>query len=189
MFNLVGNDDVLLLAEYFVTNFNLQRTTIQLVHPGSGLLELANRILLGNLDIQGIKVIVLAIGHAEVLNRAVNVEQAIMACREAVNLQDPAVIMLVSTPLPWPTDGPMQARKLFRTTTMLKLWCPINTNLQYIRATQEFVTLEGINPAFIDQQGLTKAGQLQMKRLIFGKINCVQLRREYQVLKKNTSLC
>ena len=186
---ILGNNDILFLAKYFVTNFNLQHTTIQLVHPGSSFLELVNRICLGNVDLHGIKVMVLAIGCAEVLNQSVNVEKAIMACREVVNLQDSAIIILVCTPLPWPIDGSMQACKLFRTTAMLKMWCPINTNLQYIWATQDFVTLESVNLAYIDQQGLTKAGQLQLKKLISGKINCAQLRREYQFLKQGLTVC
>ena len=185
---ILGNNDILFLAKYFVTNFNLQHTTIQLVHPRSSFLELVNRICLGNVDLHGIKVMVLAIGCAEVLNQSVNVEQAIMACREVVNLQDSAIIILVCTPLLWPMDGSMQACKLFRTTAMLKMWCPINTNLQYIWATQDFVTLEGVNLAYIDQQGLTKAGQLQLKKLISGKINCAQLRREYQFLKQGSTV-
>ena len=142
--------DVLLLAEYYALDIHLPRITIQLVPKRSGYAEFAWQILQGAVQLRGIKVIVLLIGRADVLNRAVMVGPQIEVVRAALNKVDPAIILLVGTPLPWPLDPPPEvAWKLFRMSAMIKVFCHGRPTLEYTQATQEFVTLEGVNTTFV----------------------------------------
>ena len=155
-----------------------------MVHPGTGHRALATRIAAGTLSLAGIRLLVLAVGRADVLNREMAVEGALRQVREVVDLHDLVVIMLICTPLPWPQDTPSEARKLYHTSVMLKELCSSDGNVQYVKATQNFVSLEGVNPQFIDQDGLTLEGRASFVRLISGKINCGQLRKLYQKFKQ-----
>ena len=110
-----------------------------------------------------------------------------MQVREVVNARDPAIIMLVATPLPWPLDGEKVTQKLFCTSMMLRSFCDVNSTLQYVCASQEFVSLEGVNQVMVDQSGLTRAGIQTINKLITAKIECSKLRKEYELLAaKNT---
>ena len=90
-------------------------------------------------------------------------------------MQDPAIIILVCTPLPWPHDEIPFVRKLFRTTAMLKEVCEKDSTLQYVRATQDMSTLQGVNRALITNEGMTLAGKHQIAQSLLGKINCGRL--------------
>ena len=182
VFKITGDTDVLLVAEYFLTNFQSKQVQVHLVHPGSGYREFAQRILQRKVHVNGYKVIVLLIGRADVLNRQIAVDASLLQVREAVNEVDPCTIIMVGTPLPWPTDQVNVVRKLFRTTAMLRQWCQPHTTLQYTKATQSLVNLEGLNPQYICDDGLTLAGLLNLKRIILGKIACARLRDEYLYL-------
>ena len=174
--------DVLLVAEYYASNVQMQSAVLYLVHPGTGYKELACEIMEGNLTLDGIKVLVLAIGWSDVLDRSCRVQDSLLAVRAAVNHIDPAIIILVSTPWPWPTDDEKIARKLFRTTMMLREICDNKSTMQFVRASQEFVTLSGINLAMISSKGLTPETAAVFERLVTGKIDCGRLRYEYALL-------
>ena len=90
---------------------------------------------------------------------------------------NPGVIGLVATPLPWPLDQEKEARKLFRMTIMLKEYCE-GSKFKYVWATQEFVSLTGVNSAMVDDKGLTDLGRSTINRLVTGKIECGRLRNE-----------
>ena len=158
------------------------RTSFRLVHLGTSYKELAADIKRGKVDLKWFRILVLAIGRADVIDRNASVQQSLMAVREVVNEQDPAIIMLVCTPLPWPLDGSETARKLYRTSLMLKEFCQSNTTLQYARFTQDLVTLQGVNQDLITEDGLTKHAIELINRLLLGKIECGQLRQEYLFL-------
>ena len=66
-------------------------------------------------------------------------------------------------------------RKIFHTLVMLRHFCEPDSTWQYIRATQDFVMLDGLNPVFIDSSGLTQAAVQCFDRIITGKIKCSKL--------------
>ena len=182
--NVVDVADVLLLAEYYASNLQVRQAKIQLVHPGSGYAELAEGIARGQVSLFGVRILVLLIGRADVLNREVAVQDSLMRVRDAVNARDPAIIMLVGTPLPWPLDEEKHSRKLYRTTVMLKGLCDAGSTLQYIRATQDCVTLKGVNRLMVDAVRLTAEASANISKLIVSKIECSKLHQEYQVLAR-----
>ena len=172
---VLGVADVLLMAEHFVDNLQLPRTSIRLVHPRASYRQMTREITQGQLNMSGFKIVVSLIRHADILNRTVPVETSVLQLREAFDLVNPAVILLMGTPLPWPGDQPQVVRKMFRTTTKLKTLCNGRPTLEFLCATQEFVTLNGINPVYMDSHGLTLAARTVLVRLINGKIDCGRL--------------
>ena len=126
--------------------------------------------------------VVLAIGQADVLNRQIAVQDSLMQVWEAINGVNSAIILLVCTPLPWPTDEEKQCHKLFRTTLMLKEFCTPDSTLQFIRATQEFISLQGLNSVYFNNYRLTVAAAKTMECVVSGKINCGKLRQHVKLL-------
>ena len=172
---------MLLLAEHFISDLNLPSTTVTLVHPRTGFKNLA--VYLNTCSLREIKIIVTMVGQADVLDRQVSVQQSLQEFREAINEQDPAILWLLCTPLPWPSDSAAVAHKLHCMTGMLKAFCHGKSTVEYSRATQDFVTVDGLNPAFIQDCGITPAGLQQIHRLVVGKLNCGWLREKYQEFK------
>ena len=104
--------------------------------------------------------------------------------RQAVKDKDPAMILLVKRHwFPWSTDGAQVARKLFRTTQMLKAYCHGKATMEYLRASQEFVTIDNINPLFVSTQGITFEGLKKIHSLTLAKIKCSKLLQKYNELR------
>ena len=181
--------DVLLLAEYYADNLVLPRSHLRLVHKGSGWRDVIQQIRTGGLIVAGYKILVVLIGRAEVLDRSCSVEMVLQQLHDVVSLQDPAIVLVLSTPLPWPTDGPQVARKLFRTTAVLKAFCHGKASVEFSRASEQLVTLEQVNTTLVDMKGLTEHGAGLIAMLIDAKINCSRLRLKYQELSSLGLAC
>ena len=153
-----------------------------MVPPRSGYRTLAQQVTSGELLVQDFKIIVCLFGRADIIDRSVRVTDGVMQFGDAVKARNPACVMLLLTPLPWPGDAAPIARKLFRTTSVLKALCHGNTNMDFLRASQHFVQLEGVNESYVQGRGLTLAGQRLLVKLIRAKIDCGQLRARYAQL-------
>ena len=171
------------MAKYYAKSLQLPRTSIKLVHKGSGYADFAKLISAGGVPLKQYKVIVLMIGQADVLDRSVLVGTQLDKVRVALNRVNPALLLLVCTPMPWPGDTHDVAHKLHRTTGMLKALCHGKPTMEFSRVTEDLVTLEGVHEAFVDGQGLTLAGQELISRLVLGKIACGKMRDKYEDLR------
>ena len=140
----------------------------------------------GTLSLQGIKVVVSLVGRADVLDRGQPVAPSVLKFREALNRVDMALLLLVGTPLPWPGDQEQVVRKLHRTTGVFRALCHGKTTMDFIKATQHFVSVQGVNLAMVGPQKLTTAALQSLDKSIMGKINCAKLRHKYQELKQIT---
>ena len=122
----------MVVAEYFAVNLTVDKAHICLVHPGTSYASLAHDIQDGSLSLSGVKVLVLAIGRQDVLDQNVWVQDSLMRVRSTINAVEPAVTILVCTPLPWPTDRQQVMREIFCTSVMLRHFCEPDSTLQYI---------------------------------------------------------
>ena len=77
----------------------------------------------------------------------------------------------------------MFARKLFCMTPVLKAYCAGKPSIEYCRATQDWVSQQGVNLNFMSSKGLTMAGKQQFCKLVLGKINCGKLWDKYLALR------
>ena len=64
---------------------------------------------------------------------------------------------------------------------MLKEYCGESSQFSYVRASQEFVSLTGVNCAMVDDSGLTDLGRNTISRLVLGKIDCGCLHTEHKL--------
>ena len=171
------------MAECSLAQLLIPGAKVTLVHKGAGFEEVASLIRSGMIEVQGFKIVVLLVRRADVLNRSRPVVPQLDQLLQAVQQVDSAIILLVASPIPYPTDGPDVVRKLYRTTAMLKAYCHGKPTVDYLRATQDFVELETINSDYVTPQGITKPGLGIIKKLTLAKINCSKLRQRYQALK------
>ena len=70
-----------------------------MVHPGTGHRALATRTAAGTLSLAGIRLLVLAVGRADVLNREMAVEGALRQVREQASWSGGYHVDLYATPL------------------------------------------------------------------------------------------
>ena len=175
--------DILLVAECSLADLQIPGVHISLVHKGASYTQLAQLITTDTVNITGFKILVIFLGRTDVLDRSKTVEESLDLVRQAVKDKDPAMILLVATPVPWSSDGAQVARKLFRTTQMLKAYCHGKATMEYLRASQEFVTIDNINPLFMNTQGITFEGLKKIRSLTLAKIKCSKLLQKYDELR------
>ena len=161
----------------------MPRAHLRLVQKGMGYCELASEIAKGGVLRSNTKILVMAIGRSDVLNRQFPVLEQVQAVRQAVDDWNPAIIMLLVSPVLWLGDGMTVTHKLGCTTPVLKAFCSGKPNMEFSRATQGLVGPDGINPRWMGDQGYTVEGLLHIKNLIVGKINCGKIRQKYFKLK------
>ena len=174
--------DITLVAECSLAELCIPGVHITLVHNGASYRDVAEMITFGKIGLEQTKVLAVLVGRSDVLNCTKKFNLQLDQLVEAVHRLDPAIIILLASPVPYLTDGPDVARKLFRTSNLLKAFCHGKPAVDYLRATQEFVLFDQLNPQYINSQGISIQGLAMIKRLTLAKINCGKLRQRYQQL-------
>ena len=139
MFLIIGID-VLLVAKHNVGNLCILQTCVSMVPKGSELLQIINNIRSGQLELSGFRVLVIMTGRADVLDRSVSVPAQLEELRQVVSKVDPAMIILLCTPIPWAGDSERLTQKLQCTGPVFKAFCQGKLTMAFSRAMQNFTT-------------------------------------------------
>ena len=155
---------------------------IRMVPKGSGYFELAKHITAGSLLVQGYRILVIMIGRAEVLDRSMPVQASLQILLDAIARIDGAIVVVFTSPVPWPDDDVRITRKLFRTGAVLKAFCHQRENCVFSRAADILTTIMGINHLMLNPQGITDEAVAAISKIIKGNIQCLKLRQLYNKL-------
>ena len=162
-------------------NFWFPAAHFHLVSKSTGFFELSRQVSSGSLLIKGYKIIILLIGRGDVLDRSAQVTQRLQSLLDAVARVDAGIKVIVTTPLPWPTDEERITRKLFRTGAVLKAFCKGKSQVSFSKITQCLTNQHGIDSSMITRRGLTTPAKQILSKHFSGKISCEQLRLRYHL--------
>ena len=155
----------------------MPRTRVKLVSKGSGYGQLMKEIRQRDIDLMDVKIVVVLIGRQDVLDRSEPYLDRVQRLVQVIHRIKSTVVVLFCSPLPWPGDSEVVARKLFRTAPVLRRYCRQQGPLvQYSRAAQQLVAIDGVDTRLLNHVGLTTQGVQLIQRLIDGKIQCSKLR-------------
>ena len=133
------------VVEDSVGELTLPQARVITVPFTSGYGELATKIKMCSLSLKGCKVLFLFIGRFDVLDHSSSVEPKVERLQKVVGYINPAIILVLSTPLPREKDDVRITRKLFHTGHILRLMCQGKARMVFVRTGAEFTTLQGVN--------------------------------------------